>query len=480
MLAHVVRSAGQVQLETPQGPRAADEWLAALQAQAPSPTRPRPSEKWGPADILPGRLLFDHPLVETRRPSDRVLLAEGGEVRLLTGPTLDEQWRFAVDDPNPLVLLFDQERLLLWVGGDGDDARALMLDVRTGTGLWSTPPLRRHLGQATGQQRLEQEVQLMQDGQPFNARQTLPLVDRDRLYLVQRSGGMAAFELRDGSAPIWTASRTIDQVHLAQTHDCGLVLAGTQSEEDPLDGERGQVSRIVVLDPESGRLLHLLRPPGRGEVQWMQIGPLGTLVYATSAGLHAAGLLSGRPLWSNTAYAAANSRSARRAGDHVILEDGKNDLRTLDMHDGSLSAPFALPSHGSWDPLDIKEVRIVDGRIYVRYRQRVVRFDEQGTVGGADIVTDERSFEWLIPVADGLLVVSQYGAEQVPVRAGGGGGRRTMYTYRVYHLSENCKLLGEHELPPIPQPLFAAQAIDGWLLLSSQLDTLAIPMPPEE
>ena len=56
--------------------------------------------------------------------------------------------------------------------------------------------------------------------------------------------------------------------------------------------------------------------------------------------------------------------------------------------------------------------------------------------------------------------------------------RRTHQIYRVYALSDNCRLIGEVlELPPMAEPLEHAALVDGWLLLSTATGSVAVPMP---
>ena len=140
-----------------------------------------------------------------------------------------------------------------------------------------------------------------------------------------------------------------------------------------------------------------------------------------------------------------------------------------------LAPPFDMPQRGEWNRLDLRALLVNDGRIFARYGERVVRFSSAGKVLGADVVSDRRDFRWLIRAADRLLAVSLFRSEQVPAEV-----RRTQHIYRVYGLSENCRLMGEAvELPPMTERLEQVVAIDGWLLLSTATGTFAVPMPAE-
>ena len=80
---------------------------------------------------------------------------------------------------------------------------------------------------------------------------------------------------------------------------------------------------------------------------------------------------------------------------------------------------------------------------------------------------------WLLPAQDRLILINSRAAQSV---AGEQGGRRTQqWIYRIYALSENCRVIGEpRELLPLGDRIRHATAIDGWLLFSTQTETLAI------
>ena len=63
---------------------------------------------------------------------------------------------------------------------------------------------------------------------------------------------------------------------------------------------------------------------------------------------------------------------------------------------------------------------------------------------------------------------------------GGGPGMRNQYKYWLYLLSDNGKVLADPaEAPPLGDRVQQARLVDGWLLLSTQSNTLAIPMPAQ-
>ena len=142
-----------------------------------------------------------------------------------------------------------------------------------------------------------------------------------------------------------------------------------------------------------------------------------------------------------------------------------------------MSDRFALPTaRGGWDPSSLNQLVVDDERVFAVFGERVVRFDASGDVLGADIISDERDYKWLLPTDDRLVLISQSDSKQTSIQ--GQRGRRTQHTYRLYTLSDNCKLIGESvELEPVSDRFERAAVIDGWVLLSSRSETVAIPAP---
>ena len=82
----------------------------------------------------------------------------------------------------------------------------------------------------------------------------------------------------------------------------------------------------------------------------------------------------------------------------------------------------------------------------------------------------------LLPADGRLMLVSRFKTEQVKVPAE--SRRRTEHTYRVYSLSENCRLIGEAvQLPPLHDRVERVTVIDDWMMLSTPAGILAVALP---
>ena len=126
-------------------------------------------------------------------------------------------------------------------------------DTGTGRRRWTTSRLTEHLQPQLGRQ--GGVLSQMPDGLPFDAGVTLARVGEAEVFLIQRSGGVAAFD-RAGGAFRWAEKRTLEQVHLAIAHPFGLVLAGMDRRigASVTGGDASDLEpRIVVLDPRTGK-----------------------------------------------------------------------------------------------------------------------------------------------------------------------------------------------------------------------------------
>lgn len=433
------------------------------------------------AQRLPGTLL---PLGSGVRsvPSDRVLLKDGSRISLVSGAQLRPLWTVDLDVVGMTsVLRFDADGLLLWVASPGDGPRALMLDPqKNGEQRWISPTFAELAG-ALPRPRPPRAGVRLEQGPGFDPKETIPLVGRTALVMVRRSGEVLALDLTDGKTILWHRRQPLlEIVHLAQIHDVGLVLGGFLKPRD----RNELVPALIMLDPVTGRTIQEIAPLGSG-VKWMTIGPLGALVYGTDEAIESIDLLSGRKLWSNVSSAGRQTKRGWLAGGHLVVEtptarpaERRNPLRAVRMVDGSISNAFDLPADGQFNRMGPKEVLIDKGRIFALYGRRVVRFHTSGAVLGADMISDQHDFRWLFATGDRLLVVSRFKSE--PVIVPGQAGRRHQHTYRLYALSENCKLLGEaFQLPPLAASLQRAAVIEGWLLLSTTKSTIAVPLPTD-
>ncbi|MHC5022418.1 MAG: outer membrane protein assembly factor BamB family protein [Planctomycetota bacterium] len=464
---------GQLTLRLPEGNLDAATWLET----AASAARPRQSTV-GRFDGIP-RKWSGRVLTVARggpAPPDTALVLDGTQLMLVDG-TLQPRWSVALDGHEPELLRFTENDILLWFGADMNDPRAVMLDAADGSERWTTARLADHLADPVRDLARNREPQQMPGGAVFDPRQTIALAGGNRMLAIQRTGGVVAFDLESDAAVTWSVTHSIDQVHLAILHETGLILAGVRW-ASTTDGRRDAVPAIVVLDPDrDGRERFSLRPYGRSGVRWMAASPAGELVYGTGEGLEAFDLQAGRKLWTNIASAAMDTRRGWSVEDHLVLEDRVNRLRAVALATGDLTDPFETPQQGNWEPRDLRNVLVDHDRIFAMYGRRFVRYDAAGRVIGADAVGDSGDYQWMVPTTDRTLLLGRLDPQAAPMP--GRELRPNERIYRVFAMSENCKVLDEVEVAVERKELRSVQAIDGWLLLSTRSDTMALPLPVE-
>ncbi len=464
----------RVALEGEEGEPDAGAWLARLAPTHDDARRPRVRELDRPLETparqLEGRLLNPPPAARRLRPSDRALLLAAkddglNDLRMITAETLEPTWTAEIEGSGVSLLHFDRDELLLGIGDRTDDPRIVAIDTSTGRREWTTPRLEDHLPAPLGSGRVIEDQ--MPNGNPFEPRQVLPLVGDEAVFLVRRTGGVAAFDRAHGGV-LWSTPRTLGQVHEAIDSGFGIALVGM--EEGP--GADAPTPRLVVLDSRTGRIVHRTAP-SRGGVLWVAADALGTLLCATRYELEAIDLLSGRRRWTNVAFDAIEARDGWSGLRDFIIESRGSNLHSVNAEDGRLSEPFDSAVRGNWERDALQDVVVTGDRILAHYRDRIVRYDLAGNVRGADIIAENRDFKWLLEGEDRLVVVSQHDTRQVPVDES--GERQTQRTYHVYVLSDSCKLEGEIiALEPLKKRLDDAALMDGWLLLSTDAETWAV------
>lgn len=485
-LEHIVNVYGDVRVISRTGEKSASQWLAELNTVSPSPTLARPvlGLPGTEAQTLSGSVVAAHEFAVSSLPTDRFLLREGADLRLIDAKTLEPLWHITLKDDLPEILRFDRRNILLWYSTDAMNPHAVMLNAEDGTVRWSTPRLSQLLSNPVADLVHAQRVrEQMPTGEPFDPLQTLPVVTDQSLILIQRSGGVIAFDLTDGQTVQWSRPKTLEQVHLVAHHEAALVLAGMAHDAG---GSAGSTKRpwlmpaILVLDPRTGEPVFgqngMFKPASLTGVKWLQVGPLGQLIYATSESIDAIDLYAGRRMWSNSNHSSIDSLRSWWVGEHVVIEDHRGRLRNVNVRDGLISEPFQTPVRGEWDVLELRHVIASGNRLIARYRQRILIYEpDSGLITGADAISDERDYLWLLPAQDRMVLIN-YRAEQVlladqPIR-------RTRYHYRIHLLSDNGKAMANPvELPPLSERVLHAGVVDEWLLLSTRADTIAIPVP---
>jgi outer membrane protein assembly factor BamB len=492
-LEHILATYGDIQLIAPDQSRLVSAWLSAIAPKQAAPHQPvigQPAggEKVEAQTSRPGTIVPSYQGSEGNITHTALLVRIDRQIERWAGPELKAQWKAPVDGDSPQVLLHDDTRALLWFASDPLDPKATLLDAGTGTIEWTAARLGEILGITARDGRPRVIRDQMPNGEPFDPTVTLPLVNDRSLIAVQRTGTVAAINMADGKLVQWVQRQALEKIYDAKLTDAAIVLAGMGryvGRGQTADAAEAQ-SRLVVLDPLTGKSLFetqqvdgLSRHAG---AKWLVISRLGLIVYGTAEGLQAIDSFSGNVRWTNTSYPLVDTQRAWMLDQHVLVEDERGRLRTVDLHDGSVSEPFEVPPRGEWDQSSLREIHWLDGQLVALYSNRVLFFNpSSGAIVGSDaIAPDDRNYRWLLPARDGerhtFFILINSRAEQVEVE--GQQGMRNQHVYRIQPLSSNGKAQSDpFEVKLLLQPAQQVSLLNGWLILSTNMETIAIPMP---
>jgi hypothetical protein len=261
-------------------------------------------------------------------------------------------------------------------------------------------------------------------------------------------------------------------------HDGNLILAGLrQPGVLPGGSSRGPAPGIVIVDPQRGEVRHRLSP--RADVQWLTVGPLGTLACGTNAGIETFDLSTGDRNWTSVSAEALDAQQAWTLNDSLIVANRDGVLHALSFaYPGAsgVAGPFDRPDAFDEQQNEMLRVRIVNDSAYVLYADRIVRYDETGQVIGADAIStsDNSTYDDMLFGRDRIALM-RYAGDQ-PQRA----GFQTQYEYTIDVLSASCRMLSNSvTIGPMTDRAAHARMIDGWVLFSAGEQTIAVPFPAQ-
>ncbi|HWB19914.1 MAG TPA: PQQ-binding-like beta-propeller repeat protein [Phycisphaerales bacterium] len=464
-------------LNTPNGPEDAERWLASIDPTAAVSRYPALGVKPLPLTMIPQRLLPQAIGINGFPAADRVFTEGEGSINCMDAKNLSQRWSVPIQSTSkaPDILSFDKQGTLFWCGTSTKGFATMVAE--NGSVAWTTAPASELLPASA--LTVRDRTQQLPDGRTFEPAKIFPLANTNHLVLLQASGAVTALSRTDGKTVAWSSPKLMDQVFLAIMNDSLLILAGRGLPPDADPQAADLEAQLMVIDAESGKIIGTRVPISESGIRWMTLDPLGRLVFATGDNIMSINAFTLERRWLNTQPAAIETRNVWALDNALVVEDRASGLRTLNWHTGALSGAFDGPTRGEWDPLDIDDVQGARGNIVARFGQRMVVFDVRGSIVGADVVNEDRHYNWLFPTSDHLIVVS---AHAEPVTSDRPGGSRYQYTYRIFNFSDNGKLLDYPlELPfPLQQRVQNIAAIDGYLIFSTDTDIMALPLPVSE
>lgn len=485
---HFDDPAVQVPGESPDVRRRVNEWRRTLEQEQQAVTqRPRLGSQRGTAVALNGTLLprAEEPR-QTTQTADRFVLQTPHGLAMMAADDLtriwSRSWRQISSNalPETMVQLAISEREFLLQTIDPQGLSELIsLHAESGEERWRSPSRGALFPEYEQRlERLDGRRLVGPDGKHFEPHEVIVRVGDESIIKSQRLGEIAALDRRDGTVR-WSRATPFDRIFHVMQHGDRVVLSGLG--ERPGDAPRGTM--IQSYDLHDGTPLsatpHTIEEFGSEDVLWLQPGLSGTVIFGSHAGVGCLDLIRDEVIWQIDAYDASSAVKSVQSGGIVLLVTDAGTIHRIDPLTGAISSPLPRPETIEDTRPALLDLRIEAGAILVRERQRWYRLSPDGEILGADAVREDRNYLSTQRGHDRRLLISAL--QPVQRRHDEGAGWRTHHPYWIYIVDENGRLMDETiELPPLNEPVRSSGLIDGWLLLSTEQRTIAVPFPPND
>ena len=417
-------------------------------------------------------------------PRDAVLLATESDLSLEreVDGRLVTAWSIPTEDSQPIVLRFGED-ILMWQMLERDRPLAMRVETETGRVRWVNPSLVELLPSDPDLAARPESGQRVIPGEtaPWRATEIIPAMVEDQLLLVRRNGDVISLDLEDGRRVRWRLDEVLDMVFHVESGPLGVVVAGRGRGDDGRD-----VPMVAWIDPEGTVRRRWTLDDGRdGGVRWIRLSPRGQVAWGTGEGVEVRSLTAGTgdadASWRCLGGTTRNSWEAWLIADRVVIREGADRLSARGIADGAAWTVGGGEAYGgprSDGPLTVFGGLWQDAAgASVLYGDRVLRYDAEGRLVGADAVAEDRNYLLADLASDSIAVLSFRGAGPITDES---GTPRTEFVYVVYRfgLDDGLRQLGPAiEVRTVGPRFDAMRIIDGWMILSSPGSSLGIPIP---
>ncbi|TVQ62202.1 MAG: hypothetical protein EA378_07025 [Phycisphaerales bacterium] len=404
-------------------------------------------------------------------PTDRVVMQNTDEpaiglFRVGPGGELEPAWSVHHPaDAEPVVVRHDEGGVLLFHPLLEGGGRFERLDAASGQRRWITPPFHELFPPDPG---VEARIAGL-DGPrmvqtPMSGLGTLRdvlIADiPDELVAVERSGRVAAIDLRTGRAR-WTATTHVERVYDVDVGGGVVALIG-----ETLGDDRAQTGqpRFAAIELESGRGLRRDDLQG-ARPRWVRVARDGQIIIGATGGVLALG--TDGITWSQNDAALIRTVGAWVVGPSVYIRDEQHQLRRLERESGRLVAQ-PLPVDRRLDVRDGLRALIHDDTLELLTPRGIIAADADGELLGLDGL---ETFDLLTTPAatrDYYAAIDRRGIER-------GDGAREHALY-IFHRPDG-RLAAAHATVILTRRPTELAAIDGRLLLTAGNDTIVLQAP---
>ncbi|MEQ8769066.1 MAG: PQQ-binding-like beta-propeller repeat protein [Phycisphaerales bacterium] len=371
----------------------------------------------------------------------------------------------------PLVLEDADDRVLLvWPGSAEGGPRVEALDQSSGDTLWNTRPLSATLPHTVPPG--PQDRMVIPGGADVPLAEVVVASDERTACLVERTGRVAAFDLRDG-ATAWADQLEVARVADAVVTQGVLVVGGQDRAPAPPGAEPGDppASIVVAHDAATGERLQRLEGIG-GRVRWIRATCSGDVIVGADRAVTSVNLVEGRVNWTSGEIDLAGTLDAWIFGDRVILLTMERRLISLDTTNGR-------PDHNQLDVrqringLSPARSHDLGGPIALASARGIVVVGPDGELLGVDALGPDTE---LVPAAAGQGVLVT--VEHKPLRrAGQPSGELHILSVESARLLSSAPIRVPEGVDPQPRTI---ALMDGRILLGYTGVTMVVEAPPTD
>ena len=435
------------------------------------------------ASVLNGSIVAQDKNIFTESQNSLALLEQDNRIGLFD--STKKKMRWWVDKPASFstdsslsVLGITSSSSLLWESGE--QPSAVLLSNETGLPIWKTAPLNGIFGGVVNlQRRSSTRLQHRSRDDRFDEKAMLPLVGKNDLMILQRSGQAVSLSLESGDH-LWKTKDLLQHLLFAQRSSWGVTLVGDGPR--PLTTEYPWSGRtwLVLVDSKTGHKFGEISLPNRETPLWVESANASQVLIGAAEGIACVDIVTGDLLWFNRSPLAQSTTSASAVNRNAFaVFDSNRDLRMINLHTAQLSDSLQAPANRDWTSQDVIYSTARNGILYTMTQDRIIAFAGDGQVVGADFIADPRGFEAILQSRNGFIIPSlrpkNSNLRQAGLRIREANTRD--YTYQFFQLTPDCRITDSFELPPLPTQGEYAIPIQGAVLFSTNKQTIVIDLP---
>lgn len=437
-------------------------------AERPGVTLPRLGSQRGSGIEQRGRVAaYDGAAFEGRDPSLILAHVDGALTRLKI-ESLEPAWRLRLDDRDPRIL-WAADRVAAYQRIPGGGETVTVIEPTNGTVLWSTPKAG---ALWIDEPNTVKTPERAPNGLPFILSEVLPACDGENIVLARRDGRLARFGLRAERPDPVLATAPLPRIFTTSLFQQRLVLGGQQQASQSAEPS------VAVMDPRTLEVLAEIRPTTGMPVRWAFATVLGEIFIGTDEGIERwaiDAMGSPRPALVTTNAFVGASSGPMLLGANVLFRSANDIPAVLPLFGGDVR-PLEFAGSGEGNRA-IRGMFPVREGVVVHLTDRLLLVDAMGEIRGIDASARAGNYNFAFPTQTAVTLI-----EMAPLEAEREGldMRATGNACIVQELSPKHGLRVEGEPFAFRMPgdsVDRALVANGWLLFSSKIALIAIPLP---